>query len=113
MPIFIVAAVVVAAWYALWRGGANAPDHPRAAHWLGRRLGLATRAAAVAWTDSAGQRISMAEARAQLGVNETATAAQIEAAYRRLMLRAHPDQGGTNALAAKLTAARDLLIKKS
>jgi curved DNA-binding protein CbpA len=55
----------------------------------------------------------MAEARAQLGVNETATAAQIEAAYRRLMLRAHPDQGGTNALAAKLTAARDLLIKKS
>ncbi|HWD67281.1 MAG TPA: DnaJ domain-containing protein [Caulobacteraceae bacterium] len=48
-----------------------------------------------------------------MGVNETATAAEIEAAYRRLMLRAHPDQGGTDALATKLTAARDRLIKKS
>jgi curved DNA-binding protein CbpA len=63
--------------------------------------------------DSAGQKVSLAEARALLGVHETATAAEIESAYRRLMLRAHPDQGGTDALAAKLTAARDQLIKKS
>lgn len=53
-----------------------------------------------------------AEARSVLGVNEHASPEEIEAAYRRLMLRAHPDHGGSSGLAAQLNAARACLIKK-
>jgi DnaJ-domain-containing protein 1 len=58
-------------------------------------------------------KLTPAEARAILGVGPGAGPADIEAAYRRLMLRAHPDTGGTSGLAAQLNAARALLIKKS
>lgn len=53
-----------------------------------------------------------AEARSILGLAEGATAEQVNAAWRRLMGRAHPDQGGTEGLAARLNAARDRLLKK-
>lgn len=53
------------------------------------------------------------EAREILGVGTAADRLEIEAAYRRLMLRAHPDRGGSTGLAAKLNAARDRLLKKS
>jgi hypothetical protein len=53
------------------------------------------------------------EARSILGVGAEASAKEIEAAYRRLMLRAHPDRGGSTGLAAQLNAARDCLIKKT
>jgi hypothetical protein len=56
--------------------------------------------------------MSSAEARSILGVNEDASAAEIKAAYMRLMKRNHPDQGGTSGLAAKLNAARELLLRK-
>ena len=56
--------------------------------------------------------IGDAEARSILGVAEGATAEQVNAAWRRLMGRAHPDQGGTEGLAAKLNAARDRLMRK-
>jgi hypothetical protein len=49
------------------------------------------------------------EARRILGVGPTADQAEIEAAFRRLMQRAHPDLGGTSGLAAQLNAARDVL----
>ena len=52
------------------------------------------------------------EARALLGVGQDATAKDINAAWRRLMARAHPDQGGTEGLAAQLNAARDALLKR-
>ena len=55
--------------------------------------------------------MSLTEARATLGVGEAATRVEIEAAYRRLMLRAHPDQGGSTGLAAQLNAARDRLLR--
>lgn len=55
--------------------------------------------------------LSMAEARSVLGVTPSATPEQINAAWRRLMARAHPDQGGTEGLAARLNAARDRLLK--
>ncbi|MBR0651114.1 DnaJ domain-containing protein [Roseomonas terrae] len=51
-----------------------------------------------------------AEALAVLGLAEGATEAEIRAAYRRLMRAAHPDQGGSAWLAARLNAARDLLL---
>lgn len=53
--------------------------------------------------------LSEAEARAILGVGPTASEADINAAWRRLMARAHPDQGGTEGLAARVNAARDRL----
>lgn len=52
------------------------------------------------------------EARAILGVSEGADAAEIQAAYSRLIRMAHPDKGGTAGLAAKLNAARDQLLKR-
>jgi DnaJ domain len=51
------------------------------------------------------------QARAILGVAQNATRAEIEAAYRHLIRRTHPDQGGTSGLAAQLNAARDRLLK--
>lgn len=55
--------------------------------------------------------MSVKEARDTLGVSPDATAGQINAAWKRLMARAHPDQGGTQGLAARLNAARDRLLK--
>lgn len=56
--------------------------------------------------------IGDAEARAILGVGVGATPEQVNAAWRRLMGRAHPDQGGTEGLAARVNAARDRLLRK-
>lgn len=53
-----------------------------------------------------------AEARAILGVGPDATASEIRSAYRAKMARAHPDRGGAHNEAARLTAARDRLLKK-
>ena len=55
--------------------------------------------------------ISAAEARSLLGVSADATRQEINAAWKRLMARAHPDQGGTEGLASRLNAARDRLLK--
>ena len=55
--------------------------------------------------------MSAAEARSLLGVSADATPQQINAAWKRLMARAHPDQGGTEGLASRLNAARDRLLK--
>jgi hypothetical protein len=54
--------------------------------------------------------MSPQEARAILGVGADASRPEIEAAYRRLMQRAHPDHGGSSGLAAQLNVARDRLI---
>jgi hypothetical protein len=51
-----------------------------------------------------------AEAASMLGVAESAGRAEIEAAYRRLMFRVHPDQGGAAGLAAQLNRARAVLL---
>ena len=61
---------------------------------------------------SRGEGLTDAEARALLGVPADATPAQINAAWKRLMGRAHPDQGGTEGLASRLNAARDRLLGK-
>lgn len=56
--------------------------------------------------------MSDTEARAILGVSADATVQDINAAWKRLMGRAHPDQGGTQGLASRLNAARDHLLKR-
>lgn len=53
----------------------------------------------------------IAQARALLGVAPDADADMIRAAHRRLIASVHPDKGGTEALAAQINAARDLLLR--
>ncbi|WP_425983277.1 J domain-containing protein [Brevundimonas sp. TWP1-2-1b1] len=57
--------------------------------------------------------ISEADARAVLGVGAGASEAEIRAAWKRAMARAHPDQGGTKGLAVRVNAARDRLLRKT
>ena len=55
--------------------------------------------------------MARADAASMLGVPETARREEVEAAYRRLMLRVHPDTGGAAGLAAQLNAAREVLLR--
>ena len=50
------------------------------------------------------------EARAILGVPADASADAIKAAHRRLIQRLHPDQGGSDYLAARINHAKDVLL---
>lgn len=51
-----------------------------------------------------------AEASAILGVALDADAETVRAAHRRLMLRLHPDRGGSDYLASRINAARRVLL---
>ena len=55
--------------------------------------------------------LSPNEAYEILGLPNTATKDEIVKAHKRLMQRMHPDRGGSDYLAAKINAAKDLLIK--
>ena len=57
-----------------------------------------------------GKSMARAEALDILGLQEGATADEIEAAYKTLIVKNHPDQGGTDWLAARLNEARDILL---
>jgi DnaJ-domain-containing protein 1 len=59
------------------------------------------------WTQTG---MSDAEAREILGVDENASDPDIETAYRNEMKRAHPDQGGSDWMAAKVNQAKDTLV---
>ena len=52
----------------------------------------------------------VAEARALLGVGESASIGDIREAHRRLIARVHPDTGGSAELAPRVNAARDALL---
>jgi hypothetical protein len=54
--------------------------------------------------------MSRDEALKVLGLAPSATKADIHAAYLRLMRHAHPDQGGSDWLAARINQARDVLL---
>jgi DnaJ-domain-containing protein 1 len=69
------------------------------------------------WRDAApppprasGGRMTREEALQVLGLASGADEAAIRAAHRRLMRGAHPDQGGSDWLAARLNEARDTLL---
>lgn len=52
------------------------------------------------------------EALEVLGLEKSATKTDINAAYRKLMAQCHPDKGGSDWMAAKLTEARRVLLDK-
>jgi len=56
--------------------------------------------------------MSVEEAYAILGLSSGADAEAIKEAHRRLMVKLHPDHGGSDYLATKINRARDVLLHK-
>jgi DnaJ homolog subfamily C member 19 len=54
-----------------------------------------------------------AQARNLLGVNRNATRDEITEAHRRLLIRVHPDRGGSNEAVHRANSARDLLLARA
>jgi hypothetical protein len=55
--------------------------------------------------------MSLEEAYRVLELNRGATREDVQNAYRNLMKRNHPDQGGSTYIASKLNEAKDILLK--
>ena len=112
---------LMARWPAVLLAGAALFALARGQVWPALALGLL---AAVAWKlwpaiNSRAQNrqapradAADTEASALLGVSLDASEAEIRRAYRAKMASAHPDRGGGHAAAARLTAARDRLLRR-
>lgn len=110
--IFILAATAVIIFAIAGRYGLAAPAGALAlwgmrAYLLARQI----RAAAPPPAQATKKTMSRAEALEILGLEEGASADEIEAAYKALIVKNHPDQGGTDWLAARLNEARDILLE--
>lgn len=109
--IFILAATAVIIFAIAGRYGLAAPAGALAlwgmrAYLLARQI----RATAAPPSQPGKQVMSRAEALDILGLEEGASEDEIDAAYKALIVKNHPDQGGTDWLAARLNDARDTLL---
>jgi len=77
--------------------------------WRDRRAGGSARAGAQQPRDRSG-RMDRKEAYDVLGLKPGAGEADIRSAHRRLMMKLHPDQGGSTYLASRINEAKDVLL---
>ncbi|PPR69649.1 MAG: hypothetical protein CFH00_00241, partial [Alphaproteobacteria bacterium MarineAlpha1_Bin1] len=54
--------------------------------------------------------MTMEEAREVLGLDTNPSPSEIREAHKRLMLKMHPDKGGSSYLATKINQAKDMLL---
>jgi hypothetical protein len=78
--------------------------------YLDRRLGPDWRKAQAPPPRGPRTDMTREEAFAILGLPTTATEEEVRAAHRRLILRVHPDAGGSADLAARINRAKDVLL---
>ncbi len=60
-----------------------------------------------------GKSMSPSDAAKLLGIASDADTETIIAAHKRLIAKVHPDTGGSAELAARVNAARDILLKQT
>jgi len=77
---------------------------------LDRRLGAGWRSAQSPPPSGPRADMTRREALAVLGLAEGASDEEIRAAHRRLIVRVHPDAGGSAELAARINRAKDVLL---
>ena len=111
--VFMIAAAALVLFVISGRYGLAAPAGA-VALWGMRAYLLARQIKQTAQTKPPAKSTDMtrAEALEILGLEEAATDDEIEAAYKALIVKNHPDQGGSDWLAARLNEARDFLLKK-
>ena len=85
-------------------------DHAHGSEWRSEHASRSGGGGTGAGTESAGGRLSRAQALEILGLKEGANADEIREAHKRLMLANHPDRGGSTFLAAQINRAKEVLL---
>jgi hypothetical protein len=87
-------------------------DRMRSEDWREKMGGGGEDRSAHTGNGASGGAMSVAEARAILGIDANASSEEIKQAHRRLMGQYHPDRGGSDYLAARINQAKDILLGK-